>query len=89
MTKFTKYKLRVGILFMAGTLCLAPALPAQNRLNDEAIVSQHKRQVFESWGDWRPYGKYFGVQTNFAYSTVWESLRVETATIRMVKIFAL
>lgn len=75
MTKFTKYKLRVGILFMAGTLCLAPALPAQNRLNDEAIVSQHKRQVFESWGDWRPYGKYFlGVQTNFAYSTVWGML---------------
>lgn len=72
MTIFTKYKLKIGILFMAGTLCLAPALPAQNRLNDEAIVSQHKRQVFESWGDWRPYGKYFlGVQTNFAYATVW------------------
>lgn len=42
------------------------------RLNDEAIVSQHKRQVFERWGDWRPYGKYFlGVQTNFAYATIW------------------
>ncbi|MDV3896591.1 hypothetical protein CMT52_19070 [Elizabethkingia anophelis] len=75
MTIFTKYKLKIGSLFMAGTLCLAPALPAQNRLNDEAIVSQHKRQVFESWGDWRPYGKYFlGVQTNFAYSTVWGML---------------
>lgn len=75
MTIFTKYKLKIGSLFMAGTLCLAPALPAQNKLNDEAIVSQHKRQVFESWGDWRPYGKYFlGVQTNFAYSTVWGML---------------
>ncbi|WP_407490895.1 hypothetical protein [Elizabethkingia anophelis] len=76
MTIFTKYKLKIGILFMAGALCLAPgASRAQNRLNDEAIVSQHKRQVFESWGDWRPYGKYFlGVQTNFAYSTVWGML---------------
>lgn len=76
MTIFTKYKLKIGILFMAGTLCLAPGTSrAQNRLNDEAIVSQHKRQVFESWGDWRPYGKYFlGVQTNFAYSTVWGML---------------
>ncbi|HAY3536926.1 TPA: hypothetical protein JRX32_003563 [Elizabethkingia anophelis] len=76
MTIFTKYKLKIGILFMAGALCLAPGTSrAQNRLNDEAIVSQHKRQVFESWGDWRPYGKYFlGVQTNFAYSTVWGML---------------
>ncbi|MCL1035487.1 hypothetical protein [Elizabethkingia anophelis] len=76
MTIFTKYKLKVVILFMAGALCLAPGTSrAQNRLNDEAIVSQHKRQVFEAWGDWRPYGKYFlGVQTNFAYSTVWGML---------------
>ncbi|MCT4237866.1 hypothetical protein HZP42_15895 [Elizabethkingia anophelis] len=75
MTIFTKYKLKVGILCLIGFLLMAPALPAQNRLNDEAIVSQHKRQVFESWGDWRPYGKYFlGVQTNFAYSTVWGML---------------
>lgn len=42
------------------------------RLNDPAIVAQHKRMTFESWGDWRPYPKYFlGVQTNFAYATVW------------------
>lgn len=42
------------------------------RLNDPAIVAQHKRMTFESWGDWRPYGKYvFGIQTNFAYATVW------------------
>ena len=28
--------------------------------------------VFQSWGDWRPYPKYFlGIQTNFAYATVW------------------
>lgn len=75
MTIFTKYKLKIGILCLIGFLLMAPALPAQNRLNDEAIVSQHKRQVFESWGDWRPYGKYFlGVQTNFAYSTVWGML---------------
>ncbi|MEW7223596.1 hypothetical protein AB2S25_18390, partial [Elizabethkingia anophelis] len=75
MTIFTKYKLKVAILCLIGFLLMAPALPAQNRLNDEAIVSQHKRQVFEAWGDWRPYGKYFlGVQTNFAYSTVWGML---------------
>ncbi|MDV3774530.1 hypothetical protein CMU14_15760 [Elizabethkingia anophelis] len=56
-------------------MCLNTGFLAQNRLNDEAIVSQHKRQVFEAWGDWRPYGKYFlGVQTNFAYSTVWGML---------------
>ncbi|WPO84648.1 hypothetical protein SD427_18795 (plasmid) [Chryseobacterium sp. JJR-5R] len=42
------------------------------RLNDPAIVAQHKRMVFESWGDWRPYPKYvLGIQTNFAYATVW------------------
>ncbi|KQR91436.1 hypothetical protein ASG01_13760 [Chryseobacterium sp. Leaf180] len=42
------------------------------RLNDPAIVAQHRRMVFQSWGDWRPYPKYFlGVQTNFAYATVW------------------
>lgn len=49
------------------------ALKSQvKKLNDEAIVSQHKRQVYERWGDWRPYGKYvLGVQTNFAYATIW------------------
>jgi hypothetical protein len=42
------------------------------RLNDPSIVAQHKRMTFESWGDFRPYPKYFlGVQTNFAYATVW------------------
>ena len=43
------------------------------KLNDPAIVAQEKRAVFESWGDWRPYPKYnfLGIQTNFAYATVW------------------
>lgn len=42
------------------------------RLNDPSIVAQHKRMVFESWGDFRPYPKYtLGIQTNFAYATVW------------------
>ena len=42
------------------------------KLNDPSIVGQHKRMTFESWGDWRPYPKYFlGIQTNFAYATVW------------------
>jgi hypothetical protein len=42
------------------------------KLNDPSIVAHNKRMVFESWGDWRPYPKYFlGIQTNFAYATVW------------------
>ncbi len=42
------------------------------RLNDPSIVAHNKRMVFESWGDFRPYPKYFlGIQTNFAYATVW------------------
>jgi len=42
------------------------------KLNDPSIVAQHKRMTYESWGDWRPYPKYFlGIQTNFAYATVW------------------
>ena len=37
------------------------------RLYDPSIVAQHKRMVFQSWGDWRPYPKYLlGIQTNFA-----------------------
>ena len=43
-----------------------------NKLNDPSIVAQHKRMTYERWGDWRPYPKYFlGIQTNFAYATVW------------------
>lgn len=42
------------------------------KLNDPAIVAQHRRMVYEGWGDWKPDPKYFlGVQTNFAYATVW------------------
>ena len=42
------------------------------KLNDPSIVAHNKRMVFESWGDFRPYPKYFlGVQNNFAYATVW------------------
>lgn len=56
-------------------LFVAIAASAQlsvKRLNDPSIVAQHKRMTFESWGDWRPYPKYFlGIQTNFAYATVW------------------
>lgn len=55
--------------------CLVVFINAQQvrRLNDPAIVAQHRRMVFQSWGDWRPYPKYtfFGIQTNFAYATVW------------------
>lgn len=42
------------------------------KLNDPAIVAQHKRMVFESWGNFKPDPKYvLGIQTNFAYATVW------------------
>lgn len=62
-------------LFIMIFLALGVMFSAQiKKLNDEAIVSQHKRMVFEQWGDWRPYPKYFlGVQTNWAYATLWGS----------------
>ena len=42
------------------------------KLNDPSIVAHQKRMVFEGWGDFRPYPKYvLGIQTNFAYATVW------------------
>lgn len=54
-------------------ICLVSiSINAQKKLNDPSIVAQSKRQVYESWGDWRPYPKYvLGIQTNFAYATVW------------------
>lgn len=60
-------------IFIYATLLLCISANAQvRRLNDPAIVAQHKRMVFESWGDFRPYPKYIlGIQTNFAYGTVW------------------
>jgi hypothetical protein len=41
-------------------LFIAPCIWTKcKRLNDPSIVAQHKRMTFESWGDWRPYPKYF------------------------------
>lgn len=61
--------IRLQLLLVAA---IVSAQLSVKRLNDPAIVAQNKRMVFESWGDWRPYPKYFlGVQTNFAYATVW------------------
>ncbi|MDV3663482.1 hypothetical protein CMU51_05360 [Elizabethkingia anophelis] len=68
-----KYQFRklIGFSFLF-IIMGAFAQVSVKRLNDPAIVAQHKRMVFESWGDWRPYPKYFlGIQTNFAYATVW------------------
>ena len=57
------------LLFLATTVFGQVSV---KRLNDPAIVAQHKRMTFERWGDWRPYPKYFlGIQTNVAYATVW------------------
>ena len=62
--------MRVFLLMLL--LTFSSIVTAQRRLYDPTIVSQEKRQVFESWGDWRPYGKWrFGIQTNFNYATVW------------------
>lgn len=62
-------KKTIGFIVM---LMLSHVLFGQKRLYDPTIVSQQKRQVFERWGDWRPYPKYFlGIQTNFSYATVW------------------
>ncbi|MEC5395214.1 hypothetical protein [Bergeyella sp. RCAD1439] len=59
-------------IFFSGMIFLGIFILAQKRLYDPTIVAQEKRQVFESWGDWRPYPKYaFGIQTNFSYATVW------------------
>ncbi|HFK5573866.1 hypothetical protein CMT52_20820 [Elizabethkingia anophelis] len=68
-----KYQFRklIGFSFLFLTMGVFAQVSVK-RLNDPAIVAQHKRMVFESWGDWRPYPKYFlGIQTNFAYATVW------------------
>lgn len=45
-------------------------------IEDRAIEAQHKRMVFEKWGDFYPYPKHkkilwVKIQTNFAASTVW------------------
>ncbi|MCO7354034.1 hypothetical protein [Riemerella anatipestifer] len=60
---------KVGLIFL---IVLSNILLSQKRLYDPTIVAQEKRQVFERWGDWRPYPKYvLGIQTNFNYATVW------------------
>lgn len=66
---------KINILLSALCLSISTGYNAQKKLNDPSIVAQGKRQVFERWGDWRPYPKYvLGIQTNFAYSTVWGML---------------
>lgn len=60
---------KIGIILL---FFLSYSFFSQKRLYDPTIVAQEKRQVFESWGDWRPYPKYvLGIQTNFNYATVW------------------
>lgn len=69
MEKFLK---KLNIFQCLLTVSIVLGQVSVKRLNDPSIVAQHKRMTFESWGDWRPYPKYFlGVQTNFAYATVW------------------
>lgn len=63
-----KFKLIIIFMGMGSTSLFAQV----KKLNDPSIVAHHKRMVFESWGDFRPYPKYvLGLQTNFAYATVW------------------
>lgn len=63
---------RRPFLFLSVFLLGISAQGQVKKLNDPSIVSHQKRMVFESWGDFRPYPKYIlGVQTNFAYATVW------------------
>lgn len=69
--KFVSKKLSL-VLFLVFSLLFSGKLEAQKRLNDPSIVNQQKRMVYESWGNFSPYPNYFlGVQTNFAYATVW------------------
>lgn len=67
-----KYIVKKGKFFLLLFIATSAFGQSIKRLNDPSIVAQHKRMTFESWGDWRPYPKYFlGIQTNFAYATVW------------------
>ncbi|MGV4529298.1 hypothetical protein [Ornithobacterium rhinotracheale] len=66
----------IGLILLG--LCIFLSAQPIRRLNDPSIVAQHKRMVFERWGDWRPYPKYkkaLGVfwetQTNFNAAAVW------------------
>ncbi|MEG2078126.1 hypothetical protein [Chryseobacterium sp.] len=67
-----KNKLLKVVIILSFLMTTGIGAQMVKRLNDPSIVAQHKRMVFESWGDWRPYPKYLlGIQTNFAYATVW------------------
>ena len=68
MKNFIK-KIALSFTVLAG---FGSAYGQLKKLNDPSIVAHNKRMVFESWGDFRPYPKYvLGIQTNFAYATVW------------------
>ena len=59
-------------LFLSALFLSTLTFGQVKRLNDPSIVAHNKRMVFQSWGDFRPYPKYtLGIQTNFAYATVW------------------
>lgn len=67
-----KMNILIAIILLLVFLPLKSNAQMIKVLNDPSIVAQHKRMVYEQWGDWRPYPKYFlGIQTNFAYATVW------------------
>ena len=60
------------IFLLPAIFCAIFSFGQVKKLNDPSIVAHQKRMVFESWGDFRPYPKYtLGIQTNFAYATVW------------------
>ena len=45
---------------------------SQRPIQDKASLAQEKRQVYEKWGEWRPYAnRFLGIPTNPAYYTVW------------------
>lgn len=69
MKKHRKKTILIYIsIFVTSSTCYGQI----KRLNDPSIVAHNKRTVYESWGDFRPYPKYtLGIQTNFAYATVW------------------
>lgn len=61
------------ILFLFVLFGFSLQIQAQMRLlTDKSIVAHEKRMVFQQWGEFRPYPRYFlGIQTNFAYACVW------------------
>ena len=60
------------VFLLPAIFCAIFSFGQVKKLNDPSIVAHQKRMVFESWGAFRPYPKYtLGLQTNFAYATVW------------------